>query len=99
MTQKNHAVLDPRGQPSGVFARSSMASRLDTLNGKKVYLVDVGFPGGDRFWAEVVGWFSRNMPSVNTVLRFKRGDIYQDDPLLWAEVKERGHAIIFGVAG
>ncbi len=95
----SHAVLDPRGQSTGVFEPSSMAPRLDTLNDKKIYLVDVGFGGGYEFLEEVVGWFSRNIPSLKTVLRRKRGNMFLDDPELWAEVKDKGHAVIFGVGG
>jgi hypothetical protein len=92
-------VLDPRGRPTGVFAPASLAPRLDTLNGKTLYLVDIGFGGGYEFLEEVVGWFSRNMPAVNTVLRRKRGNMFLDDPDLWAEVKDKGHAVLFGVGG
>ena len=95
----SHAVLNPRGQSTGVFEPSSMAPRLDTLNGKTIYLVDVGFGGGYEFLEEAVGWFSRNMPAVKTVLRRKRGNMFLDDPELWAEVKDKGHAVIFGVGG
>jgi hypothetical protein len=93
------AVLDPRGQSTGVFEPASLAPRLDTLNGKIVYLVDVGFGGGYEFLEEMVGWLSRNMPAVKTVLRRKRGNMFLDDPELWAEVKDKGHAVIFGVGG
>ena len=93
------SVLDPRGQSTGVFDPASLAPRLETLNGKTVYLVDVGFGGGYEFLEEVVGWFSRKMPAVKTVLRRKRGNMFLDDPELWAEVKDKGHAVIFGVGG
>jgi hypothetical protein len=76
-----------------------MAPRLDTLNGKTIYLVDVGFGGGYEFLEEAIGWFSRNMPVVKTFLRRKRGNMFLDDPELWAEVKDKGHAVIFGVGG
>jgi hypothetical protein len=92
-------VLDPRGQSMGACEPSSMASRLDTLNGKTIYLVDVGFGGGYEFLEQVTGWFSRNMPAVKIVLRRKRGNMPLDDPDLWAEVKDKGHAVIFGLGG
>ena len=120
------AVLDPRGQPSGIFGRQldpgenardplamldpqfqrtgaleplSMAPRGTSLHGRTVYLVDVGFGGGYEVLEEVSAWFSRNMPAVKTVLRRKRGNVYLDDPALWREIKEQGHAVIFGVGG
>ena len=45
-----------------------LAPRLDTLEGKTVHLIDVGFGGGWEFLEEAVAWFARNMPSVKTVL-------------------------------
>ena len=92
-------VLNPQGQPTGAFEPLSMAPRLDSLNGKTVYLVDVGFAGGYEFLEELRAWFSRNMPAVETILRRKQGNMFLDDPELWAEVKGKGHAVIFGVGG
>ncbi len=93
------SVLNPQGRPTGVFEPLSMAPRLDALGDKTVYLVDVGFAGGYEFLEELRAWFHRNMPAVNTVLRRKRGNMFLDDPELWAEVKDKGHAVIFGVGG
>jgi len=39
-------VLDPRGQPTNIVEPHPLAPRLDTLEGKTVYLIDVGFGGG-----------------------------------------------------
>ena len=99
MAETKFRVLDPRGTPSGVFESVSMAPRLDTLNGKTVYLVDIGFAGGYEFLQEFDGWLSRNVPGVKTVLRRKSGNMFLDDPALWAEIRDKGHAVIFGVGG
>ncbi|HKV04888.1 MAG TPA: hypothetical protein VJO53_07255 [Candidatus Acidoferrales bacterium] len=117
-------VLDPHGQPSGVFGRrldahskpgdildpvaqpstdlartTQMAPRIDTLEGKTLYLVETGFAGSFEFMQEVQEWFSRNMPSVKTVLRHKRGTMFTDDPELWAEIRSKGDAAALGVGG
>jgi len=92
-------VLNPQGRPTGVFEPLSMAPRLDTLNGKTVYLIDVGFAGGYEFLEELQAWFSRNVPAAQTILRRKAGNMFLDDPDLWAEVRDKGHAVIFGVGG
>ena len=76
-----------------------MAPRLDTLDGKTLYFVDAKFGGGYEFLEEMQGWFSKNMPSVKTVLRRKAGNMFIDDPDLWAEVKEKGDAVVLGVGG
>lgn len=116
-------VLDPRGQPSGIFGRTvtpdlqmmsildpfgqpeitvhaaRMAPRLATLEDKTVYLVDTGFAGSHEFLEEVQGWFTRNMPAVKTVLHKKETSMFNDEPALWARLKEKADGVIFGVGG
>jgi hypothetical protein len=118
-------VLDPRGQPSGLFGRSldpdnpwaihdpvsqprntaeelsalKMAPRLDSLEGKTVYLVSTGFAGAMEFLQEVQDWFKCHRPSVKTELRQKKTSMFTHEPELWKEIKENGDAVIFGVGG
>jgi len=76
------------------------AKRLDTLEKKTVYLVDIGFGGGYNFMLRLQKWFTENMPSVTTVVRRKPGRVFADDNNeLWDEVKVKGHAVVLGVAG
>ncbi|HEX4075898.1 MAG TPA: hypothetical protein VHX49_10900 [Candidatus Acidoferrales bacterium] len=88
--------LNPRGVPPPITL-IPMAPRLATLDGKTVYLVDTGFHGSDTLLEQVAGWFSRNKPSVTTVFRRKAGPYAEDDPKLWAEIKEKGNAVIMAV--
>jgi hypothetical protein len=92
-------VLDPRGQPTAEITPSPLAPRLDTLAGKTVYMVDIGFGGGYTFLEEAAAWLYRNIPSIKIELRHKRGNMFLDDPELWAEVKAKGNAVILGVGG
>ena len=92
-------VLDPRGQPTMLVQSQPLAPRLDTIEGKTVYLIDVGFGGGWEFLEEMVEWFSRNLPGVKTVLQHKKGIMFVDEPEMWAEIKGSADAVIFGVGG
>ena len=119
-------VLDPRGQPTGIFGRRlnvdspmfaihdptyqprdtaealgamKMAPRLDSLEGKTVYLVNTGFAGSKEFMEELQDWFTRNKPSVKTELRHKKTSMFTDEPELWAEIKKNGDAVVLGVGG
>jgi hypothetical protein len=79
---------------------SSFAGRLDTLENKTVYLVDIGFGGGYNFMLQLQKWFAENMPTVTTVVKRKPGNVFMDDRNdLWEEVKEKGQAVVLGVAG
>lgn len=92
-------VLDPLGTPVDTKKYLSMAPRLDTLAGKTVYLIDVGFAGGYEFLEQLCDWFARRMPEARIVLKHKTGNMFMDAPDLWEEVKREGHAVIFGVGG
>ena len=82
--------------------RVPLTKRLDTLEGKTVYIVDMNYEGigGTTVMKEMQRWFAKNMPGVNAVYRLKRGNYVSDDPELWTEIKEKGgDAVIMGVAG
>ncbi len=92
-------ILDPLAQPEVGVEPMRMAPRLSTLDNKTVYLVDTGFAGSHEFLEELQGWFSRNLPSVRTVLHKKKTSMFSDDPDLWVEIKAKGDAVVFGVGG
>jgi hypothetical protein len=89
-------VLNPVGFPPRVV-RKPPAPRLDSLNGKTVYLVDCRFDDSDVFLGQVQAWFAECMPSVRTVVKRISSVYLHDDPPTWEEIKSRGHAAILGV--
>ena len=76
-----------------------MAPRLDSVEGKTVYLVETGFHGAREFMEQAAEWFARSMPGVKIESRNTQGMICTDDPALWAEIEEKGDAAIVGVGG
>jgi len=92
-THEKFEALNPKGMPPAIQI-VPMAPRLDTLEGKMIYLVSDGFAGADRFLAQIAIWFQKNMPSVKTTYRLKAGSYFDDDPKLMAEIKANGNAMI-----
>jgi len=86
-------TLNPKGLPPPI-QMVAMAPRLDTVDGKTIFLVSDGFAGADRFLDQIAVWFSKNKPSVKTVYRLKAGSYFDDDPKLMAEIKASGNAMI-----
>jgi hypothetical protein len=89
-------VLNPRGKAPPI-PLVPMAPRLDTLEGKTIYFVDVRFPGGNSFLREMMNWFAENRPGVKTVLMEKTGPYMDGDPKLWAEIKKKGDAMVMAI--
>ena len=89
-------VHNPTGYPPKVTGKP-LAPRLESLDGKTVYLVDCRFDDSDIFLKQVQGWFADHMPSVKTVYRPISNVYTQDDPATWEEVKAKGDAAIIGV--
>jgi len=94
-TVMNPAVTEKPAQ------RVSLAPRLETLEGKTIYLVDMNYEGigGTPVMGEMQAWFDKNMPGVKTILRIKKGNYITDDPALWKEIEKKGDGVIMGVAG
>jgi len=82
--------------------RVPLTERLDSLEDKTIYMVDINWGGPDAAYSvfeEMQIWFSKNMPSVKTVLKRKQGSYSADDPELWKEISEKGDAAIIGISG
>ena len=91
--------LNPKGIPPAITLLPMAPRRpnFSSLDGKTVYMVDIGFNNGDVFFQQMQRWFKEHYPSLKTIYRRKVGDYPEDDPKLWAEVKAAGAAVIMGV--
>ena len=89
------SVLDPEGYPPSVEGRG-MAPGLETLQGKRLFLIDVGFENSDAFIAQLHGWLEEHEPGIRTeVVRWR--DQHAPDPELCERIAADGDAAIIGV--
>ena len=89
-------VLNPRGiQPS--IRLIPMAPRLETLDGKTIYIIDTNYPLSEPFVMEIQKVMAAHYPKTNWIYKKKLGSYFTDDPKLWQEIKEKGHGMIMAI--
>jgi hypothetical protein len=83
------------GFPPKVKGRA-LAPGLETLEGRKLFLVDVGFENSDHFMRQLQRWLAEHEPGIDTeVVRWKNQHVL--DPDLCERIKAEGDAAILGV--
>ncbi|MSP40024.1 MAG: hypothetical protein EXR70_16160 [Deltaproteobacteria bacterium] len=89
-------VLNPVGYPPKITPKA-LAPRLESLDGKTVYLVDPRFDDSGLFLRQVQSWFADHMPTVKTKFVEMNNVYTKDDPKTWEKIKADGDAAIIGV--
>lgn len=89
------SVHDPRGYPPKVTGKR-LASRLQSLDGKIVYLVDCLFDNSAVFMEQLRDWFAAHLPAVKTRI-IKPRESWVDDPDMRTKIGADGDAAILGV--
>ena len=87
-------VLNPLGTPPPIETKQ-MAPRLDTLDGKTIYLINTGFPNSGRLLEEIGNWFKANYPKTNMVMA--RGGMSNIPKNVMDEIAAKADAVILGV--
>ncbi len=87
---------------STMVDRVPLSPRLDTLEGKTLYLVDISWGGPEAAYSvfeEMRNWFAQNTPSLKVVIKRKAGMYSANDPALWKEIAQNGSAALIGISG
>jgi hypothetical protein len=89
-------VMNPRGMKPPI-RQIPMAERPSTLDGKTIYVVDTRFPRTREFVETLVETLVERYPRTDWVLKDKFGGYMDDDPKLWADIKENAYGAIVTV--
>ena len=94
-------VLNPAVE-NKMVDRIPLSPRLDTLENKTIYLVDINWGGPEAAYSvfeEIKSWFAQNIPSAKIIIKRKSGMYSTDDPPLWKEIAKNANAALIGISG
>jgi hypothetical protein len=85
-----------------IAERIPLGPRLDSLEGKTIYMYDTQWGGPDAagsVYEEMQGWFARNMPSVKTEIYKGTGWMSDDQAFVKRVAAKKVDGVIIGIAG
>jgi hypothetical protein len=89
-------VLNPLGTPPPIKLKP-MAPRLDTLEGKTIYIINDGYPGSGILLKELTAVCKEKYPGTTFVYRDKKTGMSGEDPELLKEMEEKADAMIIAL--
>ena len=92
-----HWFIDGTDTDGTVVYSKDPLTKNALMEGKTIYIVDIGFTDTHQFLTELQKVLSERYPATNWIVRTKIGTYFADDPELWTEIKEKGHGMIMGV--
>lgn len=90
------SVINPQGQLPAL-QQIPMAPRLDSLDGKTIYVVDVRWSYTRQLAEGFIKVLSERYPKTKFEIRDKAGSYGEDDNSLWNEIKKNGDGVIMSV--
>jgi hypothetical protein len=94
-------VLNP-ALSAKLVERVPLAPRLDTLEGKTIYLYDTQWGGPDAargVFEEMQAWFAKNMPSVKIIIYRGPNWMQFDEAFVKKVAAEKIDGVLIGISG
>jgi hypothetical protein len=94
-------VLNP-AMTANLAERVPLTPRLDTLEGKTIYLYDTQWGGpqaANSVYEEMQAWFAKNMPSVKVVIHKGPGWMSYDKSFLKEITDKKVDGVLIGISG
>jgi hypothetical protein len=94
-------VLSP-AMSAALAERVPLTQRLDTLEGKTIYLYDTEWGGpeaANSVYEEMKAWFAKNHPSTNVVIHKGSGWMSYDKGFLQVVKAKKVDGVLIGISG
>jgi len=94
-------VLNP-AMPANLVERVPLTERLDTLEGKTIYLYDTQWGGPEAarsVYEEMQAWFAKNVPTARIVIYRGPGWMSYDKAFLQEIIDNKVDGVVIGISG